>query len=84
MEQRNHIVTISNRKDCSLGGVTKTILTSSDRIIAATVMGDITVIGKQLHMTSYDEKTGDMAFSGDIDSIKYSAAKTPLMKRLLK
>ena len=47
-------------------------------------MGDVVVTGKQLRMTSYDEKTGDMSFSGEIDGIKYSASKTSLVKRLLK
>lgn len=82
--QRNHSITLTNRKDCVLTGVTKTVLTSPDKIIVTSVMGDVVVTGKQLRMTSYDEKTSDMSFSGEIDGIKYSASKTSLVKRLLK
>ncbi|MBR2968101.1 MAG: YabP/YqfC family sporulation protein [Clostridia bacterium] len=82
--KKPHTYTISERASCSMSGVEKVISSSANLINLVTACGEMEINGKNLKISKFNLEDGSLAFDGEIDSVKYSVAKVPLLKRIFK
>lgn len=75
---------MTDRKKASLTGVSKVDSSSGNELILSTCLGRLIITGNDLQIVKYDETDGNLAFTGNIDVIKYAQAKQPLIKRIFK
>lgn len=73
-------VYIENRSKITLTGVTDTDKFNENSVQLYTVMGEMTVKGRNLRVDMLSVETGDMVIEGDIDAVIYgdSQVKGPL------
>ena len=81
---RPHSISITDRSSGTVTGVEKVLSVSPELIAVKTVLGDMSVSGKNLDVNSFSEKDGALSFSGNVDSIRYARPKEPLLKRIFK
>lgn len=77
-------VAIADRKKLSVTGVNRVDCATETEISLTTCMGRLLVAGSALKITKFDESDGNLSLTGNIDGVKYAAAKTPLIKRIFK
>ncbi len=65
-------------------GIQKVSSSSETGISLVSSCGAMEIVGKKLKINSFSIDEGTLCFEGEIDSIKYSAKKVPLIKRLFK
>lgn len=82
--QQSHSFSVVDRKKGSLTGVLKVDGSSDTELALTTALGRLVVIGSGLKITKFDEADGNLCFVGNIDCIKYTQAKQPLLKRIFK
>ena len=82
--KKPHSFEVDNRNKCSMTGIEKVISSSETSINIISSCGGMEISGKQLKISKYDMEDGTLCFEGEIDCIKYSAPKVPLLKRLFK
>ncbi|MBE5731201.1 MAG: sporulation protein YabP [Clostridiales bacterium] len=82
--KKQHTIELSNRCKCSMSGIDKVISSSDTAIILSSSYGGLEISGKSLKISKYDVDDGSLCFEGELDSIKYSAPKVPLLKRIFK
>ena len=81
---KNEVLTVENRKKVTLSCV-QTVDGFSDKVLKTTVNGKtLTINGKNIKITSFNETTGVLTAVGEFDEIKYQSAKVPLLKRVFK
>lgn len=80
----SHKLTMTDRKSASLSGVCKVESSNATEIAIVTCLGRMVITGTELKIDRFDTAVGDMSFTGNIDSIKYTAQKQPLLKRIFK
>ena len=83
-EKQPHAFEVSNRATCSMSGIEKVISSSESHISIISSHGGMDISGKKLKINKFDADDGSLCFDGEIDCIKYSAPKVPLLKRLFK
>lgn len=81
---QNHSFEVSNRARCTMSGIQKVISSSETSVLLVSSCGNMEISGKKLKINKFDIEDGTLAFEGEIDGIKYSAPKVPLLKRLFK
>lgn len=74
-EKQTHTMQIDNRSSMSLTGVTEVVNFSDCVIELVTVMGGLTVKGKNLNMSRLNTDTGELSVSGDIHTAMYTNVK---------
>ncbi len=79
-----HSISLESRKKCSLLGVIKVLSYGEEELRLSTSDGKLAITGKNLKIESFDEQSGSLSLSGEIDAIKYSVQKPPLLKRIFK
>lgn len=79
-----HSITIDSRRKGLVSGVDKVVSSCDTTIVLITSDGGLTIIGKELKINKFSIDDGALSFEGTIDTLKYTAAKTPLLKRLFK
>lgn len=85
MEQKSpHTIAVQNREKCSMTGIEKVVSSSETQILVVSSHGGMEIGGKKLKISKFDIADGTLDFEGEIDVIKYSAPKVPLLKRLFK
>lgn len=72
--EKSHILSMTDRKDISLTGVTDVKEFSESKVVLKTVMGSLLIRGKKLTISRLNTDTGELRVSGDIDMIKYTTA----------
>lgn len=82
--KKPHSFSINDRTSCSMNGIEKVISSSDDQIIVISSCGEMEISGKNLKIIKFDVEDGSFCFEGEIDGVKYSAPKVPLLKRLFK
>ena len=82
--KRAHTVQLLSRKEGNLTGVEKVISSSETALVLATADGGLTVCGSGLKINHFDAGDGTLRFEGTVNSLKYSAAKVPVLKRIFK
>lgn len=70
-----HSLTLSNRKEMHITGVSNVDSFNNEMIIAYTDYGEVAVRGTNLKIESLNVEEGDMTLRGDINSIVYSENK---------
>lgn len=80
VQKRNHNVIMEDRKILTISGVTDVDSFDEKTICLYTVLGEMIIQGKDLHIDSMSVETGDMTINGDIWSVVYGDKdrKSPL------
>jgi len=81
---KQHSFTLENRNKAIISGVEKVVNSADTFINLITSLGGLSIVGKGIKIEKLNLDDGSLQLSGTIDSIKYSAAKTPLFKRIFK
>lgn len=79
-----HSFECKERSECYMHGIEKVVSSSESTILLLSSRGAMEINGKKLKIIKFDISDGTLSFEGDIDVIKYNAAKVPLLKRLFK
>ena len=74
MAEREHSLTMENRKNMSLTGVSDVKEFSDGKVILKTTLGGLLIRGKKLEISHLDTDAGLLKVSGEIDLIKYTTA----------
>lgn len=72
MEDTAHRLTLQDRRDLLLTGVTAVDSSENRKIVLKTVLGDMLVEGKDLHILHLDLTKGEAAIGGKVDSLLYA------------
>lgn len=83
-QQQAHSFEVKDRSSCSMTGIQKVVSSSETNISLVSSNGAMEISGKKLKIDSFSVDDGTLRFEGEIDDIKYSAKKVPLLKRLFK
>lgn len=87
MEERiqlPHKLTLQQREDLTMTGVTEVVSFDEGAIILRTAMGMLTVLGQELSLKTLSLEGGQVAVKGHICSLAYEEPRAPgLLKRLL-
>lgn len=85
-EKQSHVVTIENRTDMTLTGVSEVVNFSETAVELITSMGGLNIKGKSLNISRLNTDTGELSVSGDIYSVMYTniKKKAPLFEGLFK
>ena len=78
--QKDHRVSIDNRKKLVITGVTDTDKFDESSVLLYTCMGEIIVKGRNLHVNGLSVESGEMLIEGEINAVIYgdSQVKAPL------
>lgn len=82
--KKRHTLTLENRAKGSMTGVSEVLSYGEDELCLNTGEGLLTLTGKQLKIIKYNTEDGSLAFSGNVDSVRYNVKKPPLLKRIFK
>ena len=71
---KTHSLSMADRRDILLTGVTDVKEFSEGRVMLKTTSGDLCIRGKKLNISRLDTDTGELKVSGEIDSLKYTSS----------
>lgn len=71
MEEKIHRLTLKDRRELVLSGVTEVDSSEDKRISLKTVLGDMVVEGQDLRILNLDLAGGDASVGGKIDALLY-------------
>ena len=71
MENSNHNINISQRKNIEVSGVKKVENFDKKEFMLNTNMGYLKINGSELEIVKLDTRTGDIIIKGKIDSLNY-------------
>lgn len=75
---------MTDRKKAVMTGVSKVDGATETQIDLTTALGRLIVTGTALKIAKFDDADGNLTLQGNIDGIKYAAARVPLLKRIFK
>lgn len=77
---RSQCITLTDRRTMTVTGVNDTDSFSENKVMLYTDLGELTVKGHDLHISSLSVETGEMCIEGTIDAVIYgdSQVKGPL------
>ncbi len=67
----SHTMILENRRSLSLSGVTDVDSFDEREIILYTRLGELTIVGRDLHINAVSVESGNMTVEGDIWSLCY-------------
>ncbi|MDR0974461.1 MAG: YabP/YqfC family sporulation protein [Ruminococcus sp.] len=73
-----HNIILESRRKMSISGVTDVDKFDEDIVHIYTSLGELTIKGSDLHVSDLSTDSGEMNIEGQIDSVVYGEAKTPL------
>ena len=79
----NHKFWLTNRNDGTTTGVKDAISFDLEEIVLDTVMGIMTIKGKELHVKSINLEKGQVDFEGMVDNIVYADSKAMKKQSLM-
>ena len=68
-----HMLSLSNRKELHLTGVSEVLAFDETLVCLKTSCGNMDISGKSLHVHSLHIDDGNLSLSGEIDSILYKS-----------
>lgn len=80
----SHELKLNCREKGSLTGIEKVVSSCDTALNLISSCGNILISGEKLKITRYNAGDGILEFEGSVNSIKYSGAKQPLIKRIFK
>ena len=66
-----HDIMIKGRRNLSVTGVEEVLGCDEELLSIKTVMGKMTIAGKQLHIGSFNRSTGELQVDGEIKELFY-------------
>lgn len=72
-----HNVIMENRRELRISGVKDIDSFSETKIVLNTIMGELVVRGRDLHVRALEAETGDLSMFGDIKSLATTASAAP-------
>ena len=72
VSKRAHKLTLSNRKSCTITGVTDGLSFDVGEVLLETDQGMLMLKGKDLHVSRLTLEKGEVDVDGSIDSLTYS------------
>lgn len=83
--QLPHKLTLNQREDLSLSGVTEVVSFDENSVILKTHLGVLTVLGENLVLKTLSVEGGQVAVSGHVSSLSYEEPRAPgFWQRLLR
>ncbi len=83
-----HSAILENRERLQLSGVTAIDSFDDRAVVLYTSCGQLTILGRQLHMQQISVETGDVIVEGEVQAMRYSdrsrTAPDGLLGRLLR
>ena len=67
-----HDIVLKDRRSLSVTGVEEVIGCDEELMTVRTVMGEMTIAGKQLHIGNFNRSTGELKIDGEIKELVYS------------
>lgn len=67
----SHTIILEDRKTLSISGVTDVDRFDEREIVLYTQQGELTIIGRELHISAVSVETGNLSVDGDIWSLCY-------------
>ena len=80
INKRQHKMTMINRKECTLTGVTDIVAFDENEVILETDMGILMIRGHSLHIKRLTLDKGEVDVDGTMDSFLYSEHKSMAAK----
>lgn len=74
---KQHKVTMNQRKTCMLTGIKDVLSFDVREVILETEQGMLTIKGEDLHVNRLSLESGEVDLDGRIDSLVYSDASAP-------
>lgn len=68
----NQNVIMENRKSLTVTGVKDVDSFDEQTVVAFTILGELTIRGEELHITSLNLDIGEISMQGNIESLTYS------------
>lgn len=68
-----HNVIMENRRELRISGVKDIDSFSETKIVLNTIMGELVVRGRDLHVRALEAEIGDLSMFGDIKSLCYNS-----------
>ena len=75
-EKHAHNLIMENRNQLRISGVKDIDSFTDTRIILNTVMGELVIKGRELHVTALEAETGDFSMTGNIKSLFYNSVSS--------
>lgn len=72
---KSHSLSLSDRKNLAMTGITKVISIEPELVIVVSEMGRIKITGKELQATNLDMDRGILDISGNVTSFSYIGDK---------
>ena len=72
---KQHKITMINRKNCSLTGITDVIAFDDKEVILETQMGTLFIRGEDMHIKRLTLEQGEVDVEGSVDAYLYSGKK---------
>ena len=72
IEMTNHEISLKNRKDLEITGVTKLESLNPNEFVIDTVLGSMIVRGNDLTMSHLDIEKGILVISGQVNLLEYT------------
>ena len=75
--QLPHKLTLNQREDLNLTGVTEVVSFDESTVVLKTNLGTLTVLGENLVLKTLSVEGGQVAVSGHISSLQYEEPRAP-------
>ena len=82
ISKKPHTLNIENRAKGFVTGVTKVISSNDSLLTLETGAGGLAIMGSGLKIHKFNAEDGTLTLEGTVNSVKYSAAKVPFLKRV--
>lgn len=83
-ETKKHGFCLNARSSGTLEGVTKVLSANPSMLCLLTDCGGLSILGKDLKISKFDDSLGKLVFSGEVVSLRYEGGKTPILKRIFR
>lgn len=84
-DNKTHSITVENQRKISVLGVAEVQSVTPERITLVIVNGKkLAILGQNLKMGAFSKQSGSFTAEGSVQEIKYSTAKSTLIKKLFK
>ena len=81
MEECTHKLTLNDRRDLVLSGVTEVDSSEDHKILLKTVLGNMEISGEDLRILNLDLTKGDAVIGGKIDALFYRESEREKRRR---
>ena len=79
-----NIITLNNRENLNILGVTKVYGVSQTEVLVEIEGEKLSISGENMEVQTLDVENKTLIIIGKVNSMKFSAPKVPLLKRIFK